>query len=297
MPAIECAVQIQSALGECPVWSVQEQVLYWADIDSKLLYRYDPAAGLYERRSLPGRPGSFVLTSQPGQLVVGMENRVIRFDWATNAIDEILDVEDGSVGNRINDGRCDPAGRYVVGTMWPATNEGKTTGSLYAISPTGSVETLETAVGVPNGLAFDPIRSLMYFADTPTDKIWVWDYDVERGVRSKKRLFFDYAKVPGKPDGACIDADGCYWSASVYGWSVIRIDPRGNLDRRIDLPVQKPTMPAFGGKDLSTLFVTSIGAGGSGGAEQSRDGFVAGSLLAVDVGVTGIPEPIFGLSK
>ena len=293
MPAIECVVELESVLGECPVWSGAEGVLYWADIESKLLYRYDPSAGLYERRSLPGRPGSFVLTGNPGQLLVGMENQLVRFTWASNAIEPWIEVEDGALGNRLNDGRCDPAGRYVVGTMWPASDEGRATGSLYSVNATGAVETLETDVGVPNGIAFDPVRNKMYFADTPTDKIWVWDYDVETGIRSNKKLFFDYVNMPGKPDGGCVDSEGCYWSASVYGWSVIRIDPDGNLIRRVDLPVQKPSMPAFGGSDLTTLFITTIGSGGSKPAEPARDGFVSGSVLAVDVGVTGLPEPTF----
>ncbi len=293
MPAVECVVEVESALGECPVWSVAEQVLYWADIESKLLFRYDPSAGKYERRSLPGRPGSFVLTPEPGQLVVGMEHQLVKFTWSTNEIEPLFEVEDASLANRLNDGRCDPAGRYVVGTMWPASEEGRTTGSLYSISSNGAIETLETNVGVPNGIAFDSHRHKMYFADTPTDKIWVWDYDAETGIRSNKKLFFDYAHMPGKPDGGCIDAEGCYWSASVYGWSVIRIDPEGNLDRRIDLPVQKPSMPAFGGSDLTTLFITTIGTGGSVPAEAPKDGFVSGSLLAVDLATTGIPEPTF----
>lgn len=293
MPAVECAIQIESVLGECPVWSVAEQVLYWADIESKLLYRYDPSAGKYERRSLPGRPGSFVLTPEPGQLVVGMEHELIKFTWATNEIEPLFAVEDPGLANRLNDGRCDPKGRYVVGSMWPASEEGRATGALYSINQNGAIETLETGVGVPNGLAFDPHRKKMYFADTPTDKIWVWDYDSETGIRSHKKLFFDYAKMPGKPDGGCVDSEGCYWSASVYGWSVIRIDPEGNLDRRIDLPVQKPSMPAFGGADLTTLFITTIGSGGSAKAEPDRDGFVSGSLLAVDLSTPGLPEPTF----
>lgn len=293
MPAVECAIEIESALGECPVWSVAEQVLYWADIESKLLFRYDPSAGKYERRSLPGRPGSFVLTPEPGHLVIAMEHELVKFSWATNEVETLFAVEDPALANRLNDGRCDPAGRYVVGTMWPASEEGRATGALYSINRNGSIETLETGVGVPNGIAFDPQRKKMYFADTPTDKIWVWDYDAETGIRSHKKLFFDYAKMPGKPDGGCVDSEGCYWSASVYGWSVIRIDPEGNLDRRIDLPVQKPSMPAFGGADLTTLFITTIGSGGSVAAEPARNGFVSGSLLAVDLSTPGIPEPTF----
>jgi len=202
-------------------------------------------------------------------------------------------VEDASAGNRLNDGRCDPAGRYVVGTMHPSPEESHFVGSLYSIDRTGAVSLLETEVGVPNGLVFDPDRSRMYWTDTLRHVIWVWDYDLDTGMRRNKRVFFDYDAnddVLGLPDGACLDVDGCYWSASVEGWALIRITPEGTVDRRIDLPVQKPTMPAFGGADLSTLYVTSIG---DGNGNEDPSGVPAGALLAVDAGVGGLPEPRF----
>lgn len=111
---------------------------------------------------------------------------------------------------------------------------------------------------------------------------------------SNERVFFDYRDRPGKPDGACVDAEGCYWSASVYGWALIRITPDGEVDRVIDLPLHKPSMPCFGGPDLDTLFVTTIGTGGTTPADPGRDGFVNGSTLAISgLGITGRPEPTF----
>ena len=169
----------------------------------------------------------------------------------------------------------------------------KTTGSLYQVAGDGTVVTLETGIGVPNGIAFDAERSRMYFADTPTQMVLVADYDADTGFRHDVRPFLDYGPLPGKPDGACIDADGCYWSASIYAWSLIRVTPDGKIDRRVDVPVQKPTMPAFGGPDLETLFVTSIGDSGSQPSEPGRDGFSPGDLMAIDVGVQGRPEPSF----
>ena len=134
----------------------------------------------------------------------------------------------------------------------------------------------------------------MYFADTPTRIVLVADYDADTGQRSNVREFFNYGNLPGKPDGACLDAEGCYWSAAVYGWALLRITPNGVLDRTLELPVPKPSMPAFGGTNLSTLYITTIGDAGSTPSEPGRDGFTPGDLLSVDVGIQGRPEPVFG---
>ena len=280
-------------LGECPVWSQLEQALYWVDIDGHAVHRLDPSTGVDELRPIGARPGSLALTGRAGELLVATEHRLVWLDWATGSITPWLDLEDPALGNRCNDGRVDPAGRMVVGTMWPDTSAGKATGSLHRVDPDGSTEILLTDLGVPNGLAFDADRGRMYFTDTPTQTVLVADYDADTGARTNVRPFLDYNPLPGKPDGACLDADGCYWSASIYAWSVIRVTPEGVIDRRVELPVEKPTMPAFGGPALATLYVTSIGAAGSKPSAEGRDGFTPGDLMAVDVGVRGRPEPVF----
>lgn len=295
MSDVSIVGDVVAALGECPTWVPSEQALYWEDIDGKALHRFDPATGGTDSRFLPGRPGSFVSTQTPGRFLVAMETNAVWLDWGTGLTEAFASIEDAGWGNRLNDGRCDHAGRYIVGTMWPEPEEGKSKGALYSIEETGSVTTLETNVGIPNGLVFDPTRSRMYWADTFQATIWVWDYDLETGQRSNKRVFFDYNahnNIEGLPDGGCLDADGCYWSASVNGWALTRLTPDGNVDRVVPVPVAMPTMPAFGGPDLSTLYVTSID-GGAVDADRSA-GVPAGALLAVDAGVTGVVEPSFG---
>lgn len=292
-PTVDRAVTGGILLGECPLWSELEQALYWIDIDGCAVHRLDPRTGIDEARPIGARPGSCALSDTPGQLLVATEHQLVWLDWATGEVEPWFDLEDPSRGNRCNDGRVDPAGHMVVGTMWPDTGAGRSTGSLYRVDPDGSTQTLLTDLGVPNGLAFDAERGLMYFADTPTQTVLVADYDLDTGERRNVRSFLDYEPLPGKPDGACLDADGCYWSASVYGWSVIRVTPNGDIDRRVELPVEKPSMPAFGGPDLSTLYVTSIGAAGSKPSADGKDGFTPGDLMAIDVGVQGRPEPRF----
>lgn len=286
---------VVAELGECPVWDVGQQVLFWEDIDGKAIHRYDPSDGSTHTRLLPGRPGSFVLTGTAGELVVAMENELVRLDWASGEVGHLGAIEDSSRGNRLNDGRCDHAGRFVVGTMWPDAEAGRFNGSLYSIEQSsGNVDTLEDDVGIPNGLVFDPERARMYWADTFRATIWVWDYDLETGRRSNKRTFFNYEEhdeIRGLPDGGCLDSQGCYWSASVHGWALTRIRPDGMVDRVVELPLAMPTMPAFGGPDLSTLYVTSINGGMVD--ERRSAGIPAGALVSLDVGVAGVSEPLF----
>ncbi len=283
-----------AALGESPVWCPEEAALYWVDIDSKTIHRHDPATGTHDERSINGRPGSIALTSTRGRLLIASEHRLLKFDWDTGEVIPFVDLEAAYTGNRLNDGRCDPAGRFVVGSMYADTTAGRATGTLHRINHSGEVATLRTHIGVTNGLAFDVERDRMYFADTPTERVLVFDYEPSTGTMSNQRLFFDYHKHAGNPDGACVDADGCYWSASVYGWALLRITPRGEVDRRVELPLQKPSMPCFGGATLDTLFVTTIGTGGTTPSEPGRDGFEPGATLAIEgLGIEGIAEPRF----
>jgi L-arabinonolactonase len=287
---------VVAELGECPVWSVDEQVLYWEDIIGKAIHRYDPATHETQTRQLPGRPGSFVLTDVVGTLLVAMETDLVWLDWASGDTTPFVRLEDPALGNRLNDGRCDHRGRYIVGTMHPVPADGHEQGFLYSVSHEGVSQTLENDVIVPNGLVFDPERGRMYWIDSPSLVIWVWDYDLDTGTRSNKRVFFDYSghdEAHGTGDGACLDAKGFYWSASVYGWALTRITPEGVIDRIIPLPVQKPSMPAFGGPDLATLYITTIGTDGPTPATPGLDGFEPGMLLSIQPGVQGVLEPKF----
>lgn len=284
-----------ATLGECPVWSPDEEALYWVDIDGQAVHRHDPASAQTTTRPMAGRPGAIALTKEPGTLVVAVEHQMVILDWDSGAVTSLAELEAPGTGNRLNDGRCDPAGRLIIGSMYADTNAGRTSGILHSVEGQAH-QVLRRGIGVTNGLAFDPERSRMYFADTPTEQVLVFDYDIDTGDLSNERLFFDYRDVPGKPDGACVDADGCYWSASVYGWALLRITPDGTIDQRVDLPLEKPSMPCFGGPDLDTLFVTTIGAGGTSPSVPGRSGFAPGSTLAVTgLEVRGQPEPTFSL--
>jgi sugar lactone lactonase YvrE len=279
-------------LGECPVWSELEARLYWVDIEGRAIHRYDPSTNIDDQRVVPGRPGSIALTEAVGRLLVALDDRLVWFDWPSGTCEPWIRLEAEGTGNRLNDGRCDAAGRFWVGSMFDPAAARRFTGRLHRVSPDGGVTTVRSGVGVANGLAFSPDGSTMYFADTPRETVWAYDYDLTTGEATNERVFLDFTHLPGRPDGACVDADGGYWIACVYGWAIIRVTPDGAIDRRIELPVEKPTMPAFGGLDRSILFVTSIGRGGSRPSAPAQP--EAGGLFAIETGFRGLVEPRFG---
>ncbi len=289
--AIECVVPARALLGECPLWSHQEGVLYWIDIDGQRVHRFDPSSGKDLHRDLPGRPGSIVLTDRPGRLLMGLEHQIVWFDWPTGEVTVWIDLELPRPTVRLNDGRCDPAGRFWIGSMYVPAAAGRFEGMLHVVEADGAVSTVQREIGVANGLAFAPDGNVMYFADTLRDTVWSYEYEPATGHRANERVFADFADLPGRPDGACVDEAGCYWVACVYGWAVARITPKGDIDRVVELLVEKPTMPAFGGPRLETLYVTSIGDGGSYPSAPGQH--EPGGLFAFDPGVRGLPEPAF----
>ncbi len=288
---IECVLDVRARLGECPVWSQRDQNLYWVDIDSRLIHRYDPATDNDETRSTPGRPGAIALTSDSDRLLVAAEHDLVDFIWSSGEATQRLSLEPADSPTRLNDGRCDPVGRFWVGSMDDPSAGGHGSAMLHSVDSSGATRVVETGVGVSNGLAFSPDGKVMYWADSAREIVWSYDYDLDTGDRSNEQIFLDFADLAGKPDGACVDESGCYWVACVYGWALLRVTPAGTIDRKIDLPVEKPSMPAFGGSDLHTLYLTSISTGGSRAAAPGQP--LAGALLALSVGVAGLAEPVF----
>ena len=288
---VECVVPGRALLGECPLWSPKEGVLYWIDIDGGEVHRFDPSSGEDLHSDLPGRPGSIALTDRPGRLLMGLEHQMVWFDFSTGEVAPWFDLEPPRPGVRLNDGRCDPAGRFWTGSMFVPAAAGRFEGMLHRVEPDGTFKTTRREVGVPNGLAFAPDGNVMYFADTTRETVWAFDYDPVTGDATGERVFVDFDGLPGRPDGACVDETGCYWVACVYGWAVARIAPSGEVDRIVELPVEKPTMPAFGGSGLDMLFVTSIGEGGSYRSAPGQH--QPGGVFAIEPGVAGLPEPVF----
>lgn len=287
---IEVVGREPDLLGECPVWDQRMDVLYTVDIDGRCVNRLDPSTGERHSRPVSGRPGSLALTPDTDRLLVAVEGFLVFLDWPTGRTEDWLHLETGGPSNRLNDGRCDRQGRFWVGSMHEDASE--STGVLHCVDPGGTNGVFRGNIGVSNGLAFSPDGRTMYFADTIAETIWTYEYDPEAGQPRNRQVFTDFSDLPGQPDGGCVDAEGCYWTACVFGSAIARLTPAGIVDRIIDLPVGKPTMAAFGGSGLDTLFVTSIGGGGSHARPDPQG--ANGRLLAIDVGVGGIAETPFG---
>jgi L-arabinonolactonase len=285
----------RAKLGESPVWSDRDSTLYWVDIDGSTVQALPWGCDEPEVWQVPGRPSCIALTPEPNRFVIGMGAGVIEFHSLSGQWNELVAME-STEGVRMNDGRADAAGRLWMGSMDERSSDspGFPAGHLFCIGLDGQVDVVMEGVATSNGLAFSPDQRTMYWTDTQDQVIWAFDYDVASGLATNRRVFFDCTPLPGKPDGACTDVDGCYWLACVYGWSVVRITPDGRVDRTIELPVEKPSMPAFAGPNLDTLVVTSISTGGRRPAAPGQS--EAGALLAVDVGVAGVAEPMCGVS-
>ena len=290
---IESVIDFHAELGECPVWAGPDRGLFWIDIDGRAVHRYHPWTGTNETRRLDVRPGSFALTADPDRLLVAAEHQLLDMTWSTGEVSVRSDLEPDGEDGRMNDGRCDPAGRFWVGSMDLPSSSGRRGGMLHRVEPDGSTEVVFSGIVVANGLAFSPDGTVMYRADTGRELVWAYDYDVDTGTPANERVFLDFADLPGKPDGACVDETGCYWIACVYGWTLLRVTPAGEIDRRIELPIERPTMPAFGGPDLDLIYVTSLSRSGS--VPMAPNQPEAGGLFVVDPGgVKGLPEPVFG---
>ena len=284
MNAPECVVDGRNVLGESVVWHPIERRLYWVDARAPALYRLEPA-GNVAKFPLPGLAGGLVPRASGG-LAIALQDGFYTVDTATGRVERIVDPEPDRPENRINDGRCDRAGRFWAGTMHATKRE--PLGSLYRLDADHTVRRVRDGITVPNSICFSPDDRTMYLADTYADFILAYDFSLADGAISNPRRFVDTTSHGGHPDGSCVDADGCVWNAEYRGGRVVRYTPQGKIDRTIDLPVSQPTCCCFGGDRLDVLYVTSSRQRMEP-AELARQP-LAGALFAVRPGVSGLPE-------
>jgi sugar lactone lactonase YvrE len=284
---VECIVRANNILGEVPLWGAQTQKLWWIDIYAPALHSYDPRNNAHASVPLPGKiVGSFAMR-QSGGMVIARNDGFFSFDPATGASSLIACPEPDKPEHRLNDGKCDRRGRYWVGSMHATIREPR--GTFYRIDPDHSVHPMFDGFILPNSVAISPDDSTFYFADTLSFTIWAFDFDLDAGVLSNRRVFADTKSHPGRPDGSTVDTEGFLWNAEMAGGRIVRYAPDGRIDRTIPLPVSRPTSCGFGGSNLDTLFITSSSHGLTD--EQRTAEPLAGSLFAVNVGVRGVLEP------
>ena len=290
---VELAADTQCAVGESPVWDHVEQRLYWVDIDAATILRLEPD-GKVSRWVMPEKVGC-IAPFVGGGWIASMQSTVRRVHLYADGHfdDEVLaQVHHPTSPMRFNDGRCDRQGRLWVSTMFEDTSAGRPVGRLYRYTGSGGLHaTGIDGLVVANGMAFSPDGRTMYHADSwrGSRQVWAWDYDVATGTPSNRRVFVDMHRHVGRPDGATIDADGCYWICATDAGCLLRFDPAGHLIGRIDVPVKKPTMAAFGGPKLDLLYIASIRPKNI----VLQDQPLAGGLFVVKPGATGLREPAF----
>lgn len=277
---IRIAHDHRAAVGESPVWCDRTDTIWWVDIRGMSLQRLHPASGAFRRWQL-SEPVACIALTESNALVIGLQSGLALFEPESGSVTPIADPEPDFPANRMNDGATSRDGRYYVASV--AGPPDRPLAALHRMDKDGTVKMLQDGLHVGNGLAFSPDNRTLYLSDSWMDvaRIWQYDHDPATGDISNRRLFHDMRGTGGRPDGACMDAEGGYWIAAIDSATVIRLMPDGRIDRRIALPVTKPTKLAFGGPDLGTLYITSI-------ALPDDDG---GRLLALRPGITGLPEP------
>lgn len=280
-------------LGESPLWDHRAHHLSWVDIDGRQVHRWDWATGRLSSRHLDGRPGSIALTADPDVLLVASEHRIGTLNWTNGDVQwrVHLPIEYPTV--RLNDGRVSSQGDFWVGSMHVPASDRSFIGSIYRVRPDWSWEVLITQVGVANAITRMP--SGMLWADTLYGACWTRS-ESDAGaptVSGTGPALIDFATLglPGGPDGACTDEEEGIWVACVHGSAVARLSSNGDLLARIELPVRRPTCPAFAGPNLDTLVITSIGGGGNYPIFDDEPD--AGRVLTLDVGMRGLAENIF----
>jgi sugar lactone lactonase YvrE len=284
---LELVLDCQSLLGEGPCWDHHNDVLVWVDIDGNSVHRFNPGTGKDESFRLPDAVGAAVPRASGG-MMLAIGHGFSSLDLTTGAISTIAEPESGLIDNRMNDGKCDSRGRFWAGTLDKNTKPGA--GALYCLDVDRRVTKMVDQVTISNGLAWSPDDSIMYFIDSATG-IDAFDFDVEACAMTKRRRLISIPKEAGLADGMCVDAEGYIWVAMWGGWGVNRYAPDGSPAGRIEVPARFTTSCAFGGAQLTDLYITT--ARRTQTADELADQPNAGGIFRCSPGVAGLPTSAY----
>lgn len=290
MPTAELVIDCRNHHGEGVLWSSEHSLLMWTDIHGQAIWTLDPKTGEARSHALPERLACFAPRRGRvwNQILAAFADGLALYDVLTGERQDLARFEADKPTTRLNDGRTDPAGRFIAGGM----DEGdpmSPISSVVVVDRDLSVRTLFESVACANSTCFSPGGNHMYFADSPTGAIEVFEYDAASATASGRRTL---VQTKGVPDGSCVDTEGHIWNAVWEGYRVERYAPDGRLDRVVEVPVAKPTCCDFGGPDLETLYITTSRLG-TDDATLAREP-LSGGLFAYRAGVRGLPGKAFG---
>lgn len=280
----------KAELAEGPLWDEREQVLYWVDIMGSKLHRYNPATGTDEVFNVGQNVGTVVL-DESGNILLAVKDGFARFDLETETLDIIANPESAIEGNRFNDGKVGPGGRFWAGTL--AYTGTAHAGSLYCLDTDGTVSLKEKDVTISNGITWTEDQKTMYYVDSPPRVIYAYDYDKASGDISNGRVIIKVPEDMGVPDGIAIDTKGRLWVAHWGYAAVVCWDPiTGEVMDEIKVPASQTSACAFGGEDFKTLFITTANTGEFIGSNADEP--YAGGLFVAQMDVAGLPMYRYG---
>ncbi|MCU0392822.1 MAG: SMP-30/gluconolactonase/LRE family protein [Thermoflexibacter sp.] len=283
----ELLLDAKASLGEGALWNIQTQELYWIDIENELLHLYNPA-NQQDRAIKLGKKVGTVVPTQDGNALVALQDGIYEIDLKTEKKKLLVErPEKNFPNNRFNDGKCDPAGRFWVGTM---SMEGKPkVGNLFCFDNEGKIKPIYDSVSISNGIVWSLDSTKMFYIDTPTKEIKEFDYNIQTGEASFKKVAVRIPEGTGYPDGMTIDNEGKLWVAMWEGYGVLRFDPEnGELLMKVEVPVARVTSCAFGGEKLDILYITTASIGAK--EEELKQYPYTGGLFMIKTGHTGIPN-------
>ena len=292
-PKVELAYKIEAQLGEGPIWNAKTQELYWVDILSNQLHIFSPEDNENRTLDVPSPIGTVVpFTSR--QAVVALEDGVYKINLSSGDLQLLSDVEADMPGNRLNDGKCDPAGNFWVGSMNYPQNEA--TGNVYKIEPDGKTTKMIDSVTISNGIVWDRRAKTMFYIDTPTGVIRAYDYNKEDATISNERVVVTVDPADGSPDGMTIDANNNLWVGLWNGNALAHYNSKtGELIQKLEVPAHNVTAAAFGGPDLDILYITTAKVDMT--PEELEKYPLAGSIFRYKPEVGGLKSDVFGESR
>ncbi len=288
---IEVVFDVGATIAESPTWVAAEKALYWIDVKRPALYRYEPGTGNCRNWLMTSDIGGFGLVADPPGAVVALREGIFRLDFASGLLTQLAAPPFDPNLFRFNEGACDREGRFWVGVMFDPLMEGAAAqeAALHSFTLAEGLRAEPDHAQLHNGMAWSPDGRKFYLSHSYKQTVFAYDYDPVPGRLGARYAFARVPAAQGLPDGAAVDTKGGYWCALHGGARLRRYTAAGAVDRDIELPVSQPTMAAFGGEELDTLYVTS--ATDQLTPEQREREPLAGAILRLRPGEKGIARP------